>query len=126
MTAQYTRPLPRSWWLRKANYFVFMLRELTSVAVFAYAIFLIVVMWQTADAASFSGLFETLHEPLSIAIHLLLLVLALIHTGTWIALTPKVVVLWQDDEQVDPDLVAGMNGVAWLVVSGLILWLVLA
>lgn len=126
VATQYLRPLPRSWWLRKASYFLFMLRELTSLAVLAYAIFLIVLLWQAADDATFSALFETLHQPWSIAVHLVILTLALIHTGTWIALTPKVVVLWQDDERVDPDLVAGLNGVAWLVVSGLVLWLVLS
>ncbi len=126
MVTQYTRPLPRTWWLRKANYFIFMARELTSLAVFAYAVFLVLLMWQAADAISFSALYDALHSPWSITVHLVILVLALFHTGTWIALTPKVLVLWRDDERVDPNLVAGANGIGWLVISGLVIWLVLS
>jgi fumarate reductase subunit C len=126
MASQYTRPLPRSWWLQKANYFIFMARELTSVAVFAYALFLVVLMWRAIDNASFSAFYDGLQSPWSVVVHLIVLVLALFHTGTWIALTPKVLVLWKDDDRVEPDLIAGVNGIAWLAVSGLVLWLVLS
>ena len=126
MPTQYVRPLPRLWWLQKANYFSFMVRELTSLAVFAYAAFMVLLMWQAVDEGSFSALYETLRSPWSISFHALAMVLALFHTGTWIALTPKVLVLWRDDERVDPDFVAGVNGIGWLVVSGLVIWLVLS
>ena len=126
MATQYVRPLPRFWWLQKANYFSFMVRELTSLAVFAYAAFMVLLMWRAADEGSFSALYETLRNPWSISFHALGMVLALFHTGTWIALTPKVLVLWRDDERVDPDFVAGVNGIGWLVVSGLVIWLVLS
>lgn len=126
MVRQYTQPLPRFWWLQKANYFSFMVRELTSLAVFAYAVFLVLLMWQAADKVSFSALYDALAGPWSIAIHLVILVLALFHTGTWIALTPKVLVLWRGDERVDPDFVAGVNGIGWLAISGLVIWLVLS
>ena len=126
MPTQYSRPLPRSWWLQKANYFIFMVRELTSLAVFAYAVFLVVLMWQAADEASFSALYDALHSPWSITAHLVILALALFHTGTWIALTPKVLVLWREDERVAPNLIASANGIGWLVVSGLVIWLVLS
>jgi fumarate reductase subunit C len=126
MTKELTRPLPRTWWLRKAPYFQFMIRELTSVAVFAYTLLLIWVLWTAADAGSFSAFHDFLRSPLSVWLHVVVLLLALYHTGTWIALTPKVMVLWRDDEQVEPDFIAGVTSILFLLVSGVLVWLVLA
>jgi fumarate reductase subunit C len=126
MTKQLTRPMPRTWWLRKAPYFQFMIRELTSVAVFAYALLLIWVLWTATDAGSFSEFYDFLRSPSSVWLHAVVLLLALYHTGTWIALTPKVMVLWRDDEQVEPDFIAGVTGILFLLVSGVLVWLVLA
>jgi fumarate reductase subunit C len=125
MTTELTRPLPRSWWLRRAPYFQFMVRELTSLAVLAYTILIVWALWSAAANGTFSTFFDFLETPLSVWLHIAVLVLALYHTGTWIALTPKVMVLWQDDEQVDPDVIAGANGILFLAISGLVLWLVL-
>lgn len=126
MTKELTRPMPRTWWLRKAPYFQFMIRELTSVAVFAYTLLLIWVLWTAADAGSFSAFYDFLRSPLSVWLHVVVLLLALYHTGTWIALTPKVMVLWRDDEQVEPDFIAGVTSILFLLVSGVLVWLVLA
>ena len=125
MTPELTRPLPRNWWLKKAPYFQFMIRELTSLAVLAYALLLIWALWSAAGSGSFSNFYGFLNRPLSVWLHVLVLVLALYHMGTWIALTPKVMVLWRDDEQVDPDFIAGVNGILFLAVTGAVLWLVL-
>lgn len=126
MSRELTRPLPRTWWLRKAPYFQFMIRELTSLAVFAYTLLLIWALFAAGGQSTFAAFYEFLESPLSVWLHGLVLVLALFHTGTWIALTPKVMVLWQDDEPVDPQFVAGLNGALFLVITGGVLWLTLA
>lgn len=126
MTRELNRPLPRSWWLRKASYFQFMVRELTSVAVLAYTLLIVwALLASSGDATSYSGFLEFLTSPLSVWLHMIVLVLALFHTGTWIALTPKVLVLWRDDERVEPDVIAGANAVLFLIVSGVVWWLVM-
>lgn len=125
MTREVTSPLPRTWWLRKTAYFRFMVRELTSVAVLAYALLMVWALWAAGSDGAFSSFYDFLRSPLSVALHVVILVLALYHTGTWIALTPKVMVLWREDEQVDPGLIAGATGVVFLLVTGLVIWLVL-
>jgi fumarate reductase subunit C len=125
MSRELSQPLPRTWWLRRAPYFQFMVRELTSLAVFAYALLLVWALWAVGDQSAFTVFYEFLESPLSVWLHGALLALGLYHTGTWIALTPKVMVLWRDDEQVDPDFIAGMNGVLFLIISGGVLWLTL-
>ncbi|MGH8947070.1 MAG: hypothetical protein ACRDVL_13110 [Acidimicrobiia bacterium] len=126
MTRELHKPLPRTWWLRRATYFRFMIRELTSLAVLAYTLLMVwALLSSSGDAGSFPGFFEFLTSGTSVLLHILLLVLALFHTGTWIALTPKVLVLWRDDERIEPDVIAGANSVLFLVVSGVVLWLVM-
>ena len=125
MTTELTRPLPRSWWLQKGAYFQFMIRELTSLAVLAYTLLIVWALWSAAASEAFSTFFDFLKTPLSVWLHMVVLTLALYHTGTWIALTPKVMVLWRDDEQVDPDVIAGANGILFLAISTGVLWLVL-
>ena len=120
------RSLPRSWWLKRPGYFWFMVRELTSLAVFAYAVLLILALRSIGNGDSFAAFYEALSSPVSVWAHGAILLLALFHTGTWIALTPKVLVLWNNDEPVEPDVVAGANGILFLAVSGLLLWLVMA
>ena len=119
MTPEFTRPLPRSWWLKKPPYFRFMIRELTSVAVFAYTALLVWALWSAADAGSFSVLYDFLSSPLSVWLHVVVLVLALYHSVTWIAL------LWREDEQVVPNLIAGATGMLFFLVTVGVVWLVL-
>lgn len=126
MSRELTRPLPRTWWLRRGPYFQFMIRELTSLGVLAYTMLLIWALWTAGSQPAFSAFHEFLESPLSVWLHGLVLVLGLYHTGTWIALTPKVMVMWRDDERVDPDFIAGLNGVLFLIVTGVVLWLTLA
>jgi len=125
VTRELSRPLPRSWWLTHAAYFQFMIRELTSLVVLAYAGLMIWGLWASGDGGSFPSFTDFLSSPLSVWLHMAVLVLALYHTGTWIALTPKVLVLWRDDERIEPDVIAGANAVLFLAVTGLVLWLVL-
>ena len=124
MTRELNRPLPRNWWLKKAAYFQFMMRELTSLAVFAYALLVIWALWSAADAEAFSTFYTFLSSSLSVWLHVAILTLALYHTGTWIALTPKVMVLWRDDERVDADVIAGTTSILFLMISGAVMWLV--
>jgi hypothetical protein len=60
-TKEYHRPMPAMWWLHNTQLILFMIRELTSVFVAGYAVFLIIVISKVDDAAAFG---ETLsHRP---------------------------------------------------------------
>ncbi len=125
MDRQYVRPFPRTWWLQKWTYLGFMIRELTSIFVAGYAVFLLVILWRADNPSSFSGVFDALNSPVSVVVHVITLAVVLFHTVTWINLTPKVLVVFRGDEQISPTLIAALNYIAWLVLSGLIAWLAL-
>ena len=116
--------MPATWWLHNYHLTLFMIRELTSVFVAGYAIFLMVLLYRFHQGReAFHGLFEALARPESIILHLLALVFVLYHSVTWLNLTPKVVVLWRGEEKVSPQLIAGAHYVLWVVLSVLIAWI---
>jgi fumarate reductase subunit C len=121
---EYIRPMPATWWLHNYHLTLFMIRELTSVFVAGYAVFLMVLLYrfnQGPDA--FHGLVEALRRPESIVLHLLAFILIVFHSVTWLNLIPQVMVVWRGEEKVSPVLISGAHYGLWLVLSVLIGWI---
>lgn len=119
------RPISRTWWLERTPYLLFVVRELTSVFVAGYGVFLIWALYRLGQGpAAYAALLETLGSPVSIVLHLVALVFVLFHSVTWFNLTPKIMVVRMGEEQVSPALVAGAVYFKWVVVSALLIWLV--
>ena len=124
--SQYQRPFPISWWLKKKSYFLFIVRELTSLFVAGYCIFLLVLVYNLAQSPdSYAELINSLKSPMSIILHVVTLIFVLYHTITWFNLTPKIMVLYKDQERIPEGLIAGSVYVGWIVVSLFIAWFVL-
>lgn len=120
----YRRPISKLWWLERRPYFLFLIRELTSVFVDAYCLFLLYALHQLGQGpAAYAALLELLRSPLSIGLHLIVLAFVLYHTITWFNLTPKIMVVPVGEEQLPSALVAGAVYTGWIVVSTVILWL---
>ena len=122
---EYRRPYPATWWLKKPSYFLFVVRELTSVFVAGYAIFLLVLLTRAGDQGALASLFEALKTPWSIGLHALALVMVVYHSVTWINLTPKVMVVWMGARRVPALLIAGTHYLGWIAVSALVAWIAL-
>jgi fumarate reductase subunit C len=110
--------MPALWWLHNTQLILFMIRELTSVFVAGYAVFLIVLISKANDAAAFK---ETLHCPTALVFQIIALPFVLYHSVTWFNLTPKAIVLFRGEERVNPLMIAGGHYALWVLVSVLIL-----
>ena len=122
----YHRPVPNTWWLKRKPYFLFMIREMTSVFVAGYCIFLLVLIYKLGQGPeAYGNLIAALKSPSSIALHLISLVFVLYHTITWFNLTPKILVLYRGEERIPQGLVAGTFYIGCVVVSVIVAWLVL-
>ncbi len=115
---EYIRPMPANWWMKKKTYVLFIVRELTCVFVGGYALFLLVLVARRDQPEAFAA---WLNSPLLIVLQIIALPMLLYHSITWINLTPKVMVVWRGEEQVNPLLIAGANYVAWAIISIVIL-----
>jgi fumarate reductase subunit C len=116
-----------NWWLQRPAYTQYMLREITALFVGGYAAFLIVLIYQVAQGPETVAAFvEGLKSPVSLILHLLVLLMALYHTVTWLNATPKAIVLWRGEERVPPETLIGGSYVVWLVISVLVAGIVFA
>lgn len=115
--------MPATWWLRNRYLTLFMVRELTSVFVGAYAVLLLVMLYRRGtDPQAFHGFFEWLKTPASILVHLVILAFVIYHAVTWLNLTPKVMIVYRGEEKVPAPLIAGAHYVLWAICSVVILW----
>ena len=124
--SSYRRPVSNLWWLKRKPYILFIIREITSVFVAGYCVFLFILIFKLGQGPTpYNNLLVTLKSPLSIGVHLISLAFVLYHTITWFNLTPKILVLYRGEDRISQKLVAGVFYVGWLVVSVIIIWLVL-
>ena len=122
----YHRPVSNTWWLKRKPYILFMIRELTSVFVAGYCIFLLVFVFKLTEGAdAYAYFMAALKYPSSIALHLITLVFVLYHTVTWFNLTPKILVLYRGEDRIPQGLVAATFYAGWVVVSIIVTLLVL-
>jgi fumarate reductase subunit C len=119
---EYVRPMPATWWLHNIHLQLFMIRELTSLFVAGYAVFLIVLLAKLHDPAAFA---DALLCPLALIFQIVALAFVIFHSVTWFNLTPKAIVLFQGEDRVNPLLIAGAHFALWAVLSVGVLLVVL-
>ncbi len=124
---EYKRPMPATWWLHNRYLVMFMIRELTSVFVAGYAIFLLVLIYQAGQGANkFREFYEkVLQSGWMITLQLLALAFVVFHSVTSFNAAPQIMVLWRGEEKVSPLLIVIANYGLWLMVSLAVLLLVL-
>ena len=122
----YIRQMPASWWLKRSSYLLFMLRELSSVFVGGYVVIFLMMLRNLAQGpAQYEAFMAALRSPLAILFHVVALAFALLHTITWFNLTPKAMAVWRGEERLPAAMMIVPNYVGWVVVSGVIAWVVL-
>jgi fumarate reductase subunit C len=115
------------WWLDRWPYLAFILRELSSVFV-AWAVVYLLFLIQAISRGA-SHYYDFLNWSASSGIVLLNIVaLAFLcfHAVTWFNLAPQAMVVHMRGKRVPGNWIAISNYVAWAVVSGLVIWLLVA
>jgi fumarate reductase subunit C len=117
----YTREVPRWWWLETAPYRRFVARELTSVFVAVFSIILLLFLFALSRGPdAYQGFLRWLESPVSVLLHVVILVAVLYHTLTSIILAAQLQDVRLGGNPVPRRVVmAGLAG-AWLVASVLV------
>lgn len=122
----YLRRMPIFWWLRKAAYTKFIVRELTSLAVAYGAVLLLILAGSAARGPeAFDGVVAWLGRPWVVVVNLLALLALLFHTVTWFNLAPKALVLKLGRRRVPDRALIAAHYLAWIVASILVVWALL-
>jgi fumarate reductase subunit C len=120
----YRQRMPIFWWLGKAAYVRFIVRELTSLGVAWAAVLLIVeVAALGRGEAAHRRFVEALAHPVAIAANLVLLAVLVFHATTWLALAPKAMVVRVGGRRIPDGVVLAAHLLAWLGASALVLWI---
>lgn len=121
----YHRRVAPTWWLSQRTYFLFIVRELTSVFIAAYLMLFLLLLYQlSVGREAYEAYLRFLATPGMLVFHVLALAAALFHTLTWFNLLPNIMVVRYGENRVPAIIVAGVNYAAWMAVSIFIAWIV--
>jgi fumarate reductase subunit C len=85
----YVRPM-QGWWKHNPFFVRYMVREVTSLAVWIYALILTFGVLRLGQGeAAWNGWLEAMKSPLSLMLHLVLLISMVVHTYSWFEIMPK-------------------------------------
>lgn len=122
----YKRQMPANWWLQKTNYTLFMLRELTSVFIWAFLLAYLVQLSYLAQGTDAYLAFRDERASFGwILFHIVALIAAVYHTVTFFNVSPQAAGVHIGEEKVPPAFIIGPLYAGWLVISVFIAWVVL-
>jgi fumarate reductase subunit C len=121
----YRRPISTWWWLRKRSYFLFVMRELSSIFVAWLVLFLLLfveAVFEGEDA--YRDFLDRASSGPLLVVNVIAFAFLLLHTVTWFGVTPQAMDLRLRGRKVPTAAVLGAQYVALAVVSGFVFWLV--
>ena len=121
----YRRPVSTWWWTRKRSYFVFVMRELSSIFVAWFVAYLVLFVYAVGRGeAAYRSFLDWASSPWVVALNLVALAFVLLHTVTWFNLTPQAMSVRVMDRTVPSFHIIAGQYTGLVVVSGFVLWLV--
>jgi len=122
---RYRPTVPVLWWTRKLSYFVFVMRELSSLFIAWLVIYLLLFVRAVARGeAAYDDFLDWATSPWLVVLNVVAFGFLVLHTITWFALTPQAMVLDVGGRRVPPVAIIGAQYVALGVVSAFVYWLV--
>jgi fumarate reductase subunit C len=114
------------WWLRRRSYTAFILRELSSVFVAWFVVYLLLLVRAVSrGATAYADFLDWSTSPWLVGLNAITLVFVLYHAVTFINLTPQAMVVRLRGRRVPALGVTAPMYVAWLAVSAFLAWLVI-
>lgn len=121
----YQRRMSVFWWVHKRSYFLFVMRELSSLFVAWFVIYLLMFIAAVGGGAEkYDAFLDRASSPLFLVVNAVALAFLVLHTITWFALTPQAMVLDLGGRRVPGVLIIVAQYVGLAAVSAFIYWLV--
>ena len=114
----YKPKLAPTWWLKSRNYFLFMMRELSSVFIAAFVVLFLYQLFALAEGPeAYAACRAALTTPGFVVFYVVAFVFALYHTITWLGVMGRVQVVRMGAFTVPPKLVTAGAFVGFFLVS---------
>jgi len=121
----YHRPISTWWWVRKRSYFVFVMRELSSIFVAWLVVYLLMLVAAVGRSeAAYNDFLDWASSPWVVVLNVVALAFVALHVVTWFSLTPQAMDVRLRGQPVPAALVIASQYVGLVVVSGFVFWLV--
>jgi fumarate reductase subunit C len=122
----YRRPVPTWWWVRKRSYFVFVMRELSSLFVAWLVVYLLMFLSAVGRSESaYDDFLDWASTPWVVALNVIALLFLALHVVTWFNLTPQAMAVRMGSRPAPAALVIASQYAGLAVTSVLVVWLVL-
>jgi fumarate reductase subunit C len=114
------------WWVHRRSYLLFVLRELSSVFVAWFVVYLVLLVAAVhAGSDAYAGFLAWSARPWVVALNVVALAFVVLHAVTWFSLAPKAMVVRVRGRRLPARMVAAGHFAAWVVVSAVVAWIVL-
>jgi fumarate reductase subunit C len=114
----YYPKMPATWWLKKSSYFLFMVRELSSVFIALFLVIFLIQLFQLSRSAeAYVAFSQKLSSPGWLFFHLLALLFACYHSVTWFQSSAVVLPMRLAGRPVPRPVVVALHIGAWLIAS---------
>jgi fumarate reductase subunit C len=121
----YRRPISVWWWTRKRTYFLFVMRELSSLFIAWLVCYLLLFIRAVSRGeAAYAHFLDWASSPWLVALNLVAFGFVLLHTVTWFSLTPQAMVVSLRGRRVPAAVIIGAQYAGLAVVSAFVYWLV--
>ena len=121
----YRRPISTFWWTKRRSYFVFVMRELSSIFVAWWVVFLLLLVNAVGRGESaYDDFLDWASTPWVVALNVIALLFLALHVVTWFNLTPQAMDVRLRGRPVPAAPIIASQYVGLAVVSAFVYWLV--
>jgi len=124
-TRTYRRPVSKWWWVGKRTYFVFVMRELSSIFIAWFVVFLLLLVAAVGrGGAAYAGFLDFAANPFVVGLNVVTFLFVVLHTVTWFSLTPTAMDVRSGGRPVPAWAVIASQYAGLAVVSVIVVWVV--
>ncbi len=121
----YRRPVSTWWWTKKRTYFVFVMRELSSIFIAWFVVYLTLFVRAIGRGeAAYQDFLDQAATPALVVLNLVGFAFVVLHLVTWFLLTPQAMVVSVRGRRVPAAAILGGQYAGLIVVSAFVYWLV--
>jgi fumarate reductase subunit C len=125
--ARWYKPrVSRFWWLRRRSYTVFVIRELSSVFVAWFVVFLLLLVRAVSQGdREYQRFLDLSANPWMLALNVITLVIVVFHTVTWFNAARQAIVIRLRGRLIPANLIVALHYAALVLLTGVTAWIVL-